>query len=95
MPPVSIKRFEKLFWISIAVMVLATLLNYGTLRDRAVSEGRAAAEPAVEIAVNLGINFVLWFFIVRRASNLARWILVTLVALGVINCPGHSTKFSG
>jgi hypothetical protein len=87
MKPLSIKRFEQLFIASAVITVLATMLNYGVLRSQAIAQGSAAASPIAGVVFELLVSLALWYAIVRRASNVAKWILVVLVTLGAISLP--------
>jgi hypothetical protein len=86
--PTSILLFEKLFLASTAIVLLNTLVNYSRMRDLWLADGLPAAGPLL-LSLFLGIipNLLFWFFIARRASNVAKWILATLLALGVASYP--------
>jgi hypothetical protein len=85
--PVSIKRFETLFLASVALTVLAIMLNLDILRNQALAQSSAAAGPIAGVIVTLLVNLPLWFFIARRASNVAKWILLVLLAFGLVSLP--------
>ena len=86
MRPASIVNFERLYLGAIALGVVNTFLSW----DRSLALLRAQPVqfgPGFLIAtttIGLAIQLLLWFFIARRASAVAKWILVVLVALGVI-----------
>lgn len=85
MRPKSIILFERLFLIMVALGVLNAVMAW----DRSVAE--IAAQPGLsEIAsyamaavagFSTIIYLLLWFFIAWRASRIAKWIYVVLVAI--------------
>ena len=86
--PASIVLFEKLYLLSIVVSAIGIALGW----DRMTAA--AAAQPGMPAATQQGlvigaiaftfaIAFLLLYFIARRASNIAKWIFVVLVAYGV------------
>lgn len=85
MRPRSIELFEKLYLGAAGVGLLNALVNYGALREQAVATGTAAATPLLGAAIGLGINLLFWFFIARRASNVAKWIMTVMTALGLVS----------
>ena len=88
MRPQSIERFEKVYLGSIALGLVNTALNWGELTAsvQKATTGGVVLGPSVmivSIALGLVISLLLWFFIVRRASNVAKWIFVVITAIGV------------
>lgn len=94
MRPQSIVMFERLFLASLVLSVLSFLMDYGTMTE--MMQNDAAARQLglgtgfmVTVAVvGYALYLLLWYLIARRASNLAKWILVVFVALGVITLLG-------
>lgn len=83
--PPSIARFEHFYWASVAIGLLNTALNW------TASKAQFAANPVladktwilpVMQLVGLLIAVLLWFFIVRRPSAVAKWIQVVFAAIG-------------
>jgi hypothetical protein len=93
MPPPSIVRFSRLFLISVGFGLINTVLSFSKTQamlaaDPAMAELGFGSGFIISIAfVSLAIPLLLWFFIARRASNLAKWILVVLTALGLLMMP--------
>ena len=88
MRPQSIELFEKVFLGSIALGLVNTALSWGALTASLQGAGNPAATmgPSLmifSIALSLVISLLLWFFIARRASNVAKWIYVVITAIGV------------
>lgn len=90
MKPDSIVRFDRFFLGSLALGLINSVVSFQ--RSQAMLE----ADPATAelgfgsgflisiILFSLGIPLLLWFLISRRASNVAKWILVILTALGLL-----------
>jgi hypothetical protein len=88
MRPQSIELFEKVYLGSIALGLVNTALSWGALTATLQNAGNAAVAMGpglmiMSIAISLVISVLLWFFIARRASNIAKWIYVVITAIGV------------
>jgi hypothetical protein len=93
MRPQSIILFERLFLLSLAVSAVSFAIGYDdTMRV-------AANDPAMRqfglgqgfivgtLAVSFAIYLLLWYLVAHKASNVAKWILIALVAIGVASLP--------
>jgi hypothetical protein len=93
MRPESVIMFERLFLASLAVSAVSFAIGYeDTMRV-------AAGDPAMRqfglgegfivgtLAISFAIYLLLWHLIARKASNVAKWILIGLVAIGVASLP--------
>jgi hypothetical protein len=93
MRPPSILMFERLFLGSLALSVVSYFVNYESmLRDLETQPGVAelglgSGFAIGSMAVGLAIYLLLWFFIARKASSVAKWILIAFLALSVISLP--------
>ncbi|MCP3735956.1 hypothetical protein M9979_13870 [Sphingomonas sp. RP10(2022)] len=83
--PPSIARFEQLYWASVIIGLINAALNWGT------TQATLAANPLFANAgwflpltqvIGLAIAVLLWFFIVRRPSVVAKWVQVVFAAFG-------------
>lgn len=98
MRPPSILMFERLFLISLALSMLSFVLGYETMAEELANEpgvaelGLGNGFLVTTMVVGVGIYLLLWFLIARKASNVAKWILIALLALSVISLPA---LFSG
>ena len=87
--PHSIELFEKSYLASIAVSTIALALGWSTISSRLEGDlGGASASAGStiiigSIVVGYVVSLLLWFLIARRASNVAKWILVVLTAIGL------------
>ena len=94
MRPASIVMFERLFLASLALSVASFFINYESmLRDLETQPGLSelglgSGFAIGSMAVGLAIFLLLWFFIARKASSVAKWILVVLLAFSAISLPG-------
>jgi hypothetical protein len=78
--PASIRSFERLFYLGLAVAAL----NAWAL---AASSDRPEVQPAFvlgELLVSTALNLLFLWLIAYRGSNIARWIFIALVAIGMI-----------
>ena len=83
--PPSIARFEQLYWASVVVGLLNTALNWTTSHAALAANPMLANAtwvlPAMQV-VGLAIAVLLWFFIVRRPSVVAKWVQVVFAGFG-------------
>ncbi|WP_294327822.1 hypothetical protein [uncultured Sphingomonas sp.] len=91
MRPSSIVRFDRLYLASIAVGLIGNILEWPLTMARLAENPDTAAMGSTAtvaaggmIAIGVLIALLLWFFIARRGSNVAKWILVvfTVFAIG-------------
>ena len=104
MRPTSIVLFERLFLLSLAIALVNGFLQYDALvaqvgNDPALAQlGWGSGAILVVMAISLLIPLLLWYFIARRASNIAKWILVVMTLLGLLFVnldPGHLGSLAG
>jgi hypothetical protein len=82
MRPSSIIWFERLFWAAIVVGLANSWLVFDGLSGIGGAQAIGSGVLIGSIGIGVLINVLLWFFIARRASNGARWVLVVLFAFG-------------
>ncbi len=82
MRPTSIIWFERLFLAAIVVGLVNSLLILNGLDVEAAGQPLSPTVMIGSIVIGNVINLALWYMVARRASNVARWILVVLFALG-------------
>jgi hypothetical protein len=86
--------FERLFLASLAVSLVSFFYNFnGMMQDLETQPGLSelgigSGFLVGSMVVGLVVYLLLWFFIARKASNAAKWILVALLALSFISVPG-------
>ena len=93
MRPESVIMFERLFLLSLAVSAGSALVGYDEMM-RAVT-----GDPAMQrlglgsgfllgaMAASFAIYLLLWYLIAHKSSNIAKWILIVLVAIGLATVP--------
>lgn len=90
--PVSIVRFSQAMLASIALSVVQMALNFDNQREILARNPQTAGLGDGFVIATLGFGFaiflLLWFFIARRASNIAKWVLVVLTVIGLFWLPG-------
>lgn len=88
MRPKSIVRFEQLFFASLILSALGTALTWGKRMElyhaQPGSEMIGDAFPIAMLVIGYLIYLALWYFIARKASNVAKWIYIVLIALAVL-----------
>ena len=100
MRPQSIIRFEQIFFAAIAVSLLNTLMSFGATEAQLANDpssaqlGLGSGFLIATLAFSIGIMLLLWFFIARRASNVAKWILVAITGLGLAMMLGTISALS-
>lgn len=92
MRPKSIVIFDWLFLVSLILSMISSALSYSAVTSRFRSDPTLAPLASAggpfligSVVIGLGVSLLLWFFISRRASNVAKWILFAFTALGVLS----------
>ncbi|WP_222559296.1 hypothetical protein [Caenibius sp. WL] len=90
MRPQSIVLFDRVFLLSLGLGMINTALSFQDSlaymqADPATAQaGFGAGFLIFTQAVSFAILLLLWYFIARRASTVAKWILVVLTAIGTL-----------
>ena len=90
MRPRSIVLFDGLFLGSLVLGVINTAMsfeaNLALIRadPAAAQAGFGTGFLLFTTTVGFAIPLLLWYFISRRASNVAKWILIALTGIGVL-----------
>ena len=88
MRPQSIVTFERIYWLTLILAGIAVALNWnGMMR---VAQSQPGVPPSLMTGIVIGslifiglLALLLWFFIARRASNVAKWIFVAATAYAI------------
>jgi predicted permease len=92
MRPASIQAFDKALLLRLAIDLVSTLLNWQAVTARAAPRlaalGLGQGFVVATVVLSLAIYLLLWFFIARRASRVAKWIFVVLTGFSVLNFLG-------
>lgn len=88
--PPSITRFEQFYWASFAVGLVNTVLKWSSMQAAlAINPMLAQWQwilPLMQL-IGIAISVAIWFFIARRASDVAKWVQVVIAgfcALGLL-----------
>lgn len=90
MRPNSIIMFERLFLASLALGLIGFAISYEeatamVANDPAAMQLGLGSEFLIGATLfGYAIYLLLWFLIARKASNVAKWILVVFTVLGVL-----------
>jgi uncharacterized membrane protein len=97
MRPVSIVRFEQAYLASIALWLLNLALGWKARLGSLENNPAFAGNPQMgELAQTMMIGttvfmlilwLLLWYFTARRASEVAKWVVVALFGLSVVGLP--------
>ena len=86
--PQSIVWFERLYLGGVAIGLANTLINWSSMQEQIAATPNSEMLPdwffGVTMALGIGINLLLWYFVARRGSVVAKWIVTIFFALGLI-----------
>ncbi len=90
MRPASIVNFERFYLGALVVGLVNNFLNWSHVQSmmnnpQVQAAGLGSGFLITTMVIGLAIPLLLWYFIARRGSNVAKWILVVLFGLGVIS----------
>ena len=90
--PASIIDFERSFWASMLLGVGSLALHWptiiGSLRSdpaTAPMVDSAAIFAGIALGFGFAISILLWYFVARKASNIAKWIYVAVMGFGAVS----------
>lgn len=87
MRPDSIRKFVWCFLVGAIAPIVAILIDYHLLQERAIKAGQSALGPMLGLLFSAAVDLVLWILIVRKASNVGKWIFVIVNLLTVVSLP--------
>lgn len=91
MRPNSIILFERLFLGSLVIGIINAYLSWDTTMAALAADpntaGLGAGFTYGVLAFSFGINLLLWFLVARKASKVAKWILIVFFGIGLIAMP--------
>jgi hypothetical protein len=93
--PQSIITFERCYLGAVALGLASNALNWTNMQEQMAATPNSQLLPdwflPATIGVGIVITLLLWYFVARRASAVAKWILVFFFALGLLGLPGMIT----
>lgn len=94
MRPPSIVKFDQLYFVMIVLGLVGLVVNWETTMEQLEANpglsqiGLSGAGVLIGMyAFSIAISLLLWYFVSRRASNVARWIVIVLTGYGLITLP--------
>jgi hypothetical protein len=88
MRPASIVNFERLYLGAIVVGIINTILSWEQAKATLAAQPNSAILGPdflyIVAALSILVPLLLWYFIAKKASVVAKWILVVLFLLGLI-----------
>lgn len=85
--PASIVRFEQFYLASLAASLISWFVEWPLMEARLAANPQTAAFGwmlSVMLVLNVAVSLLLWFFTARRASVVAKWIVVVFAGLSVL-----------
>lgn len=93
MRPKSLVWFDRLYLGSMVLGAIGVFVALPVTRKMlATSPATAGFGDGFIFATSLGgvaVSLLLWYFISRRASNVSKWLLVVMLAMGLIGLPNN------
>lgn len=90
--PASIMNFERSFWASMLLGAGSLALHWPKIIGSLKSDPAIASmveSAAIFVGIALGFSFavsiLLWYFVARKASNIAKWIYVAVMGFGAVS----------
>jgi hypothetical protein len=86
--PASIVRFEQIYLAYWLVGIVNAAISWERNAQMVRASGLDAALPGYQwwtIGIGLLIPLILWFFIARRGSAIAKWVLVVFLGIGILS----------
>jgi hypothetical protein len=91
MRPQSIVMFERLFLASLVLSLLTLAVGYDEMAATLAEDpgmqqlGLGSGFLIAMVTVSYAAYLLLWYLIARKASKVAKWILVVFTAIGVLS----------
>lgn len=96
--PQSIIWFERSYLGAVAVGLVNTATNWSGVQEQIAATPNSELLPSwffgATIAVGLAINLTLWYFVARRGSVVAKWIVTVFFAIGLLGVLRAATSES-
>lgn len=90
--PQSIATFERCYLGAVALGLVNNALNWNNMQEQMAATPNSELLPVWFLPATIGfgvlIALLLWYFVARRASVVAKWIVVVFFAIGLLGLPG-------
>lgn len=94
--PQSIIWFERLYLAAVALGLISAAMNWRVMQEQIAANPASSILPSwlmpAIVALGVGLNLLLWYFIARRRSVVAQWIVTILFVIGLF---GLVSLFNG
>lgn len=93
MRPASIQKFDRLYLVAIGAGMINSIMSMDRYRTMLANNPAALklgfGDGVIYLIMGLSalVPLTLWFLVAYRANILAKWILVGLTVLGLLNLP--------
>ena len=98
MRPQSLVWFDRLYLGSLAVAMVSSAARFSDSQKLLVKNGSTAVLGSSFLFITLGfswaINLLIWYFISRRGSNIARWIWTVMMGFSLLALPVSLMQYS-
>lgn len=84
MRPKSIVTFERLALLSLAIALVVSILTWRGSLAATEASGLGSSFLWISYAIAFGLGLLLILLISRKASSIAKWVLVVLTVIGVV-----------
>ncbi len=88
MRPESIVNFERFYVAGIVVGLINTVVSWNDMQAEVASDAAVAHMGTGVLVATVGFTFLIqllfWYLIARRASNIAKWIMIVLFVVGLL-----------
>lgn len=87
--PQSIIWFERCYLGGVMLGLMNTAINWPAVQAQVSAAPNSGLLPSwfsyATLAIGLGINIVLWFFVAQKGSVVAKWIVTILFGIGALS----------
>lgn len=87
--PQSILWFERCYLGAMAIGLLNTATNWSRVQEQIAATPNSELLPswffAATLSLGLAISLTLWYFVARRGSVVAKWIVTVFFAIAVLS----------
>ena len=87
MRPQAIVRFEWLYWAAFAIGLFSTYQTWAIQQNLLANNsavGGMAWLPYASVVGRVALTVLLWFFVARRPSVIAKWVVVIFAVYGAV-----------
>ena len=83
--PKSIIQFERVLLAMVAMVLIGSAIFWDRTVAAFTAEGYGFTYIVARLVIGTGIYVLIWFFVARKASVVAKWALVVLAAVNLLS----------